>query len=163
MKKVIMSITAFILIAVFASSSVFASTELKSSIGKVLGTPYKYGGTTTAGFDCSGFVRYIFGQFDVKLPRSSQSQAKAGTKVDKDDLRPGDLVFFNTSGRGISHAGIYVGDGKFAHSSSKGVRYTDLDDAYYAKRYVTARRVATGEDYSKMVSEEEETADDAGE
>ncbi|MGN7453431.1 C40 family peptidase [Paenibacillus pasadenensis] len=155
MKKVILSMLGLVLLLTFSSSAFANTPDLDSAIKKVIGTPYKYGGTTTAGFDCSGFVRHIFNQFDVKLPRTSKSQAQVGSKVDKDDLRPGDLVFFNTSGRGISHAGIYVGDGKFAHASSKGVRYTKLSDSYYAKRYVTARRVVTGEDYSKMIGEDD--------
>lgn len=117
---------------------------LGQAIDEVIGTPYKWGGTTTSGFDCSGFIRYIFDQFQTDLPRTSSSQALAGTKVDKDELLPGDLVFFNTSGAGISHAGIYVGEGEFAHSSSsKGVTISKLSEAYYAKRYVTARRVTT--------------------
>lgn len=123
-------------------------SELRKAVDKVVGTPYKYGGTTTAGFDCSGFVRHIFNQFDVSLPRTSRAQATVGVKVDKADLREGDLVFFNTSGKGISHAGIYLGDGLFAHSSSsKGVIIQKMSDSYYAKRYVTARRVFAGDKY----------------
>ncbi|SDT33081.1 NlpC/P60 family protein [Paenibacillaceae bacterium GAS479] len=163
MKKAFLSFVALIMLLTFSTSAFASTPDLDSAIKKVIGTPYKYGGTTTAGFDCSGFVRHIFNQFDVKLPRTSKTQAKIGTKVDKSDLRPGDLVFFNTSGKGISHAGIYVGDGKFAHASSKGVRYTELSDSYYAKRYVTARRVVTGEDYMAMVGEEDEGEDVAGE
>lgn len=163
MKKAVLSVLGLILLLTFSTSAFASTPDLDSAIKKVIGTPYKYGGTTTAGFDCSGFVRHIFNQFDVKLPRTSNSQAKIGTKVDKSDLRPGDLVFFNTSGKGISHAGIYVGDGKFAHSSSKGVRYTALSDSYYAKRYVTARRVVTGEDYMTMIGEDDDGEDVAGE
>ncbi|WP_217595153.1 C40 family peptidase [Cohnella sp. GbtcB17] len=118
--------------------------ELAQAIDEVIGTPYKWGGTTTSGFDCSGFIRYIFDQFQLELPRTSSAQALAGTQVDQDELLPGDLVFFNTSGAGISHAGIYVGEGAFAHSSSnKGVTISKLSEAYYAKRYVTARRITT--------------------
>ena len=77
--------------------------------------------------------------------------AKKGVKVAKEDLREGDLVFFNTSGKGISHVGIYVGDGKFAHAStSKGVVITALSDKYYAKRYVTARRILSDSTYEKI-------------
>ncbi|WP_080840886.1 C40 family peptidase [Cohnella massiliensis] len=141
----------------FASAgSVFADEpELNKAVNDVVGTPYKWGGTTVKGFDCSGFIRYIFDQFDTQLPRTSKSQAQVGTKVAKDELRPGDLVFFNTDGQGISHAGIYLGSGKFAHaSSSKGVTISKLSDSYYEKRYVTARRVASGENYAAMIEDE---------
>ncbi|WP_084137469.1 C40 family peptidase [Paenibacillus pasadenensis] len=129
-----------------------ASSELIDSVDEVIGTPYKWGGTTVKGFDCSGFILHIFNQFDVKLPRTSKSQAEVGNKVDKEELREGDLVFFNTSGRGISHAGIYIGEGKFAHSSSsKGVTISKLSDDYYEKRYVTARRVVTEDTFTAMM------------
>lgn len=120
------------------------STKLMESVNEVIGTPYKWGGTTTKGFDCSGFILHIFNQFSIKLPRTSYSQAEVGVKVEMNKLREGDLVFFNTSGKGISHAGIYIGNGKFAHSSSsKGVTISKLSDDYYEKRYVTARRVVS--------------------
>lgn len=143
------------------TGSVFADEpELNKAVNEVVGTPYKWGGTTIQGFDCSGFIRYVFNQFETKLPRTSKSQAQVGTKVDKHELRPGDLVFFNTDGKGISHAGIYIGEGKFAHSSSsRGVSISKLSDSYYEKRYVTARRVATGENYAAMVEDEHESDD----
>lgn len=87
------------------------------------------------------------------LPRTSQSQAKVGTPVAKENLRSGDLVFFNTFGNGISHAGIYLGDDQFAHSSSsKGVSISKLSERYYKDRYVTARRVVDKESYLSMVN-----------
>lgn len=129
-----------------------ASSELTDSVNEVIGTPYKWGGTTVKGFDCSGFILHIFNQFDVNLPRTSKSQAEVGNKVDKEELREGDLVFFNTSGRGISHAGIYIGEGKFAHSSSsKGVTISKLSDDYYEKRYVTARRVVKEDTFTAVM------------
>ena len=93
------------------------------------------------------------GKFNVdNLPRTSDSQSKVGTAVAKDDLQIGDLVFFNTLGNGISHAGVYVGDNQFAHSSSsKGVRISKLSESYYKDRYVTARRVVDEESYLKMI------------
>ncbi|WP_270165460.1 C40 family peptidase [Paenibacillus sp. SYP-B4298] len=146
------------LMLLIGGGSVFASpsgTALQQSIDEVLGTPYLYGGTTTGGFDCSGFILHILSQYDVELPRTSQSQAEEGTEVQTEDLRIGDLVFFNTSGKGVSHAGIYVGDGQFAHSSSsKGVIISSLTEGYYAKRYVTARRVATDEAFAAMTASE---------
>ncbi|MDQ0193799.1 cell wall-associated NlpC family hydrolase [Paenibacillus wynnii] len=122
-------------------------------MNQVLGTPYLWGGTTSAGFDCSGFILYVLKKFDVdNLPRTSQSQAKVGTPVAKENLRSGDLVFFNTFGSGISHAGIYLGDNQFAHSSSsKGVRISKLSETYYKDSYVTARRVVDEKNYLKMV------------
>lgn len=143
------------------AGSAFANEpELNKAVNAVVGTPYKWGGTTVQGFDCSGFIRYVFNQFETKLPRTSRSQAKVGTKVDKDDLRPGDLVFFNTNGIGISHAGIYIGEGKFAHSSSsRGVSISKLSDSYYEKRYVTARRIVSGENYSAMIEDSHESDD----
>ncbi|AJY73911.1 C40 family peptidase [Paenibacillus beijingensis] len=135
-------------------------SELNETVNEVVGTPYKWGGTTVQGFDCSGFIRYVFNQFETKLPRTSRSQAKVGMKVEKEELRPGDLVFFNTNGIGISHAGIYIGEGKFAHSSSsKGVSISKLSDSYYKKRYVTARRIVTGEHYAAMIEDIHESDD----
>lgn len=113
-----------------------------------------WGGSTLAGFDCSGFILYILDKFNVgDLPRTSQSQAKAGVAVSKDNLRVGDLVFFDTLGNGISHAGIYIGNDQFAHSSSsKGVRISKLSESYYRDRYVTARRVVDTYSYGQMIS-----------
>lgn len=139
----------------FASSAFANGMELKHAVDEVIGTPYKWGGTTVKGFDCSGFILYIFNQYKVDLPRTSKSQAQEGTKVDQADLQPGDLVFFNTNGRDISHAGIFIGNGQFAHaSSSKGVRVSKLSDDYYEKRYVTARRIISEEVYVEMTKKE---------
>ncbi|QGG58610.1 C40 family peptidase [Paenibacillus sp. B01] len=128
---------------IFGGQQTFAAEgDLQDAVDEVLGVPYKWGGTSSAGFDCSGFIIYIFKQYEIKLPRTSQTQAKEGVEVAKEDLKQGDLVFFNTSGKGISHAGIYLGGGKFAHSSSsKGVIVSKMSDSYYESRYVTARRV----------------------
>ncbi|WP_116061893.1 C40 family peptidase [Cohnella phaseoli] len=163
MKKVGLTLFSFVLFFVFSGGSVFASQiDLRKAVDEVVGTPYEWGGTTTSGFDCSGFILYIFNQYETKLPRTSSAQSKIGTKVEKNDLRPGDLVFFNTNGKGVSHAGIYVGDGKFAHSSSsKGVRISELSETYYAKRYVTARRVVSGENYAEMIKDDHASEDDS--
>lgn len=126
-------------------------SKLEREVEEVVGTPYKWGGTTINGFDCSGFMQYIFDKYGVELSRTSKSQAKMGVEVDKKDLRAGDLVFFNTDGKGISHAGIYVGNGEFAHSASnRGVSVNKLSESYYAKRYVTARRVVNEETFNQM-------------
>lgn len=126
-----------------ASSSI-DSSELVATAKNLIGIKYRGGGTTTAGFDCSGFVGYVFDDLGVNLPRSSAGMYAKGSKVEKEDLSSGDLVFFNTSGKGVSHVGIYIGDGKFIHSSSsKGVKVDKLSDPYYwGKRFVGAKRVA---------------------
>lgn len=126
------------------------STTLSKTVSELLGTPYKWAGTTTSGFDCSGFTQYVFGQLNigVDLPHQSAGQAKLGTKVEKSELREGDLVFFNTSGSGISHVGIYMGGGKFAHSATnEGVVINELSEKYYANRYVTAVRIFSDKTY----------------
>ncbi|MEQ8201760.1 MAG: NlpC/P60 family protein [Syntrophomonadaceae bacterium] len=112
---------------------------------RFLNTPYKYGGTTPAGFDCSGFTQYVYKHVGVSLPRTAAAQASNGARVDKASLMPGDLVFFATDGAGIDHVGIYAGSGRFIHSSSPtsgGVIYTSLKESFYAKTYAGARRVS---------------------
>jgi cell wall-associated NlpC family hydrolase len=108
-----------------------------------LGVPYLWGGTTPKGFDCSGYVQYVFAKNGITLPRTTTEQYKIGTYVSKSKLQPGDLVFLqNTYREGISHVGIYIGDGKMIHaSSSKGVVISDLSSSYYLDHYYGARRV----------------------
>lgn len=109
---------------------------------KYLGTPYKYGGTNPKGFDCSGYVWFVFNEHGRKLPRTADKQYEAGTSVPAKNLKPGDLVFFTTAEKGASHCGIFVGDGKFIHaSSSRGVMVSALGDIYWKPRYLGARRV----------------------
>jgi uncharacterized protein YgiM (DUF1202 family) len=110
---------------------------------KLLGIPYVWGGTTTKGFDCSGFVQYVLRQNGISMPRTTTEQYQIGTYVTKSDLLPGDLVFLqNTYRAGISHVGIYIGDGKMIHaSSSKGVVISDLSSSYYTQHYYGSRRV----------------------
>ncbi|WP_337035108.1 C40 family peptidase [Paenibacillus illinoisensis] len=155
MKKVILSVLGATVLFTSTATGAFASqAKLTAEIKEVVGTPYLYGGTTTSGFDCSGFILYVFNAFKLDLPRTSSMQAKKGSFVEKEELRPGDLVFFNTNGRSISHAGIYVGNNQFAHSSSsKGVRISSLSESYYETRYVTARRVVSEQNYFKMIDD----------
>lgn len=136
------------------TGSAFADSTLNGVIDKALGTEYASGGTTTAGFDCSGFTMYVFSKIGIKLPHQSGAQYKMGTAVEKENLIAGDLVFFNTSGKGVSHVGVYVGDGKFAHaSSSKGVIISKLSEKYYVQRYVGAKRILSTDKYEEVTSE----------
>ncbi|HEX5805575.1 MAG TPA: C40 family peptidase [Macromonas sp.] len=110
-----------------------------------MGVPYARGGNSAeTGFDCSGFVRTMYEQSLGKvLPRRAAEQAKATLVISKNDLKPGDLVFFNTMRRTFSHVGIYIGDGKFIHSPRTGseVRIEDMNQTYWLKRFNGARRV----------------------
>lgn len=117
--------------------------QIVDNAKKLLGTPYVWGGSTPKGFDCSGFVQYVLNLSGINLPRTTTEQYKVGTYVAKSNLQPGDLVFLqNTYRAGISHVGIYIGDGKMIHaSSSKGVVTSSLSSSYYTQHYYGARRV----------------------
>ncbi len=143
------------LLPVFASLMLLASPftndaeaatnkELTTTAYKYIGVPYSYGGTTTNGFDCSGFTQRVFSDLGISLGRTTSAQYSAGTGVAKSNLAVGDLVFFNTSGRGVSHVGIFVGNGQFVHSSSsKGVTVSKLSESYWANRYLGAKQIAS--------------------
>lgn len=106
----------------------------------LVGVPYRYGGDSPGGgFDCSGFVRFVYAHFGMSLPHSSYADFGLGTKVSRGSLRPGDLVFFD----GVGHVGLYVGAGRFIHAPHTGTRVqiTSLNDAWYRSRYDGARRV----------------------
>jgi cell wall-associated NlpC family hydrolase len=107
------------------------------------GARYRRGGTSAAGFDCSGFTRYVYRKNGVSLPHSSRAQSRIGSPVGKGHLKKGDLVFFSTYRRGVSHVGIYIGGGKFVHAATygRGVRTDSLGASYYCSRYRGARRV----------------------
>lgn len=106
-----------------------------------IGTPYRYGGETKDGVDCSGFTQAVFREMGVSIPRTASTQAEAAADVTPGDLRFGDIIFFNTSGGGISHCGIYIGDGFFVHaSSSRGVVRQSLANPYFFSRIVSAGR-----------------------
>lgn len=105
------------------------------------GVPYVFGGTSRSGFDCSGFTQYVYKASGISIPRTSYTQFNSGSSVSKQDLQPGDLVFFTTYSKGASHVGIYIGNGTFVHASDSGVRTTSLNESYYKSRYLGARRV----------------------
>ena len=106
-----------------------------------VGVPYKFGGTNPKGFDCSGFVQYVFDQRKITLPRAADAQYKAGKAITSKELKQGDLVFFSTYEKGASHCGIYLEQGKFIHASSRGVMVSHLDESYWKTRYLGARRI----------------------
>jgi len=127
-----------------ASAATPESLNLLAFGKDYIGTPYQYGAAagSTSAFDCSSYVQYVFEQAGIDLPRTSSGQASIGEKVDKAFLSVGDLLFFKTGGGGISHVGIYAGDGKMLHaSSSQGVTVSSINSNYWTKAYVTARRV----------------------
>lgn len=155
MKKASLVLFSMVFFFCFQTGNVFADSLLNKTVNELEGTPYKWAGTTENGFDCSGFTRYVFSQFDIDLPHSSAAQAKEGTAISKDELRPGDLVFFNTDGKTISHVGIYVGNGLFVHSATnEGVVKDKMSESYYAKRFVTARRILSDEQYEQLTKDQ---------
>ena len=116
--------------------------DIVKTAAKYKGVPYKFGGTTPKGFDCSAYVQYVFGRHDAKLPRTADAQVLDGIFVLKSKLKPGDLVFFSTYASGASHVGIYAGSGKFwSASTSRGVVLDSLDTGYWKEHYYGARRV----------------------
>ncbi len=126
-----------------AGSASSKADAIIATAKKYIGVPYLWGGTTPKGFDCSGFVQYVYKAHGISLNRTCVTQYKHGTYVSKSNLQPGDLVFFqNTYKAGISHVGIYIGDGKFIHaSSSKGITISNLSSSYYVSHYYGARRI----------------------
>ena len=108
-----------------------------------LGVPYRFGGDSPKkGFDCSGLVFFSFDQMGVRVPRTAEDQRKAAERVQRDDLEPGDVVFFRSSKGRVDHVGIYAGEGRFIHAPNSGkvVSYASLDDPYYRSHFVSAGR-----------------------
>lgn len=126
------------------SDSITVIANLNDQLASWRGTPYRYGGTSRRGLDCSAFVMMTFrDKFDLQLPRETRQQAKIGTEIDKDQLLPGDLVFFKTgSGDSGLHVGIYDTDDQFIHAStSRGVTRSSLNNVYWRKNFWQARRI----------------------
>ncbi len=170
----------YLLLLMSVSIPVFGGNTADAVIAEaesLLGTPYRYGGTTPAGFDCSGFITYLYKKYVPGLPRVSRDMASFGLKIRKKDLMPGDLVFFAT-GRAadvITHVALYAGDGVIIHSVSAGpetgVIATDINTLYWKRRYAGAVRIlrqterkddnsrpsppAAGEDTEKNIPEVE--------
>ncbi len=139
-----------------------AESELEQAAFNFLSTPYRFGGTSRRGIDCSSFVQQVFREVDIDLPRSAREQFRVGTEIDRDDLQPGDLVFFRTYARFPSHVGIYLGDNKMIHASSRSRRVvvTSLDLPYYRKRFIGAKRISLLDD--ELPKETTETGPEAG-
>lgn len=125
-----------------------SAADITSYALSLIGVDYRFGGNTPdQGLDCSGLIRYVFQQATgISLPRSAREQASVGESIKRDDLRPGDLVFFNTRRFQFSHVGLYIGDNRFIHAPSSGgsVEVTNLDNRYWQKAFNGARRIVSG-------------------
>jgi len=121
-----------------------STTDLEQAAFSFLATPYRFGGNSRKGIDCSAFVQQVFREVDINLPRSAREQFRVGTEIERDELQAGDLLFFRTYAKFPSHVGIYLGDGKMIHASSRSRRVvvTDIDYPYYRKRFIGAKRVS---------------------
>lgn len=115
--------------------------EIAAFAQKFVGVPYQWGGRSPSGFDCSGFVGYVFKHYGVSLPRTSYDMFGVGSTVSRSGLMPGDLVFSDTYGGGASHVGIYVGGGRFISAESGGVRMASLSESYWSRHFVGGRHV----------------------
>lgn len=122
--------------------TVSKGTQVVNYAYKFLGKPYVYGAAGPNSFDCSGLTQYVFSHFGINLSRTTYTQVGEGIKVNRSDLKAGDLVFFNTQGS-TSHVGIYIGNGEFIHAprTGKPVMVSSLSDGYYSQKYATARRI----------------------
>jgi cell wall-associated NlpC family hydrolase len=116
------------------------AVDLTRSAMRFIGTPFVFGGTSIYGFDCSGYVQHVFAMFGMHIPRTADAQYYAGYRI-HGRISRGDLVFFQTYLPGVSHVGIYLGNGRFIHASSHGVRVSSLSEQYWNSRYLGAKRL----------------------
>ncbi|MCX6343817.1 MAG: C40 family peptidase [Armatimonadetes bacterium] len=119
-----------------------ALCNIRKVATRYLGTPYKWGGITPSAFDCSGFTRYVYSSLGVSIPRTARQQFKAGKPVKRNQLKTGDLVFFDMMKGYVSHVGLYLGNGVFIHASTPttGVKFSNINTGAYKKCFVGARR-----------------------
>ena len=125
-------------------SSTLNGDRLTTTALQLVGTPYRWGGDSPRGFDCSGFTRFVFAQHGISLPRLAKEQYRQGDSVGSEDLQPGDLVFFTTIAPGASHVGLAIGEDEFVHAPNERgeVRVERLSQRYWSRRYLGAKRVA---------------------
>lgn len=132
----------------FGDKAKDSAANITSYALALIGVDYRFGGNTPdQGLDCSGLIRYVFQQATgISLPRSARDQARVGESIKRDDLQPGDLVFFNTRRFQFSHVGLYIGENRFIHAPSKGgmVEVVNLDNRYWQKAFNGARRIVSG-------------------
>lgn len=149
--RAVLSLLAVLLLAGCASFSGGRSDEeierirqsvVVDALGQI-GRPYRYGGSTPDGFDCSGLVHYVYGQSGMKLPRSSREQSRIGEDIDLDDAQPGDLLFYSFGGGRVDHVAIYLGDGQAVHAPASGrqVIVAPVAQKYWMKKFVEARDI----------------------
>jgi cell wall-associated NlpC family hydrolase len=122
------------------------ATAVVETAFEAIGSPYKWGGTSANGFDCSGLIQYAYGQYGIDLPRISRHQLGRGTPVEVrvEALEPGDVLGFSAVvGGEPTHVGLYVGDGRFIHSGSSGVKVSDLREPYWQRHFMAARRMVS--------------------
>ena len=132
-------------ILIIPEANLAQDKSLREISERYLGVNYVFGGSSANGLDCSGFTSIVFNEMGISLPRVSREQFAIGTSIERDQLREGDLVFFDTTGKGVSHVGIYLSDDEFIHAASNPGRVlkSKLSEKYYAARYLGARRVIT--------------------